>query len=236
MYNEKMVVVVKSNGKIIREVGNSVYLPFGSEYSIYLKNLSSKRAVVSITIDGQDVLNGDKIIVDGNDTFELEGFMDNCGLRVRNKFKFIEKTQEISDYRGNRVDDGLIVVKYRFEKKCSVEYHNYVLNDTSIHRRDNYEPTYYNDDMLFSCCNTQYPNNDNGITVPGSESDQTFVQTTTNTLEETEHTIVLQLKGEIKGQQVCKPITTKTKIQCCTCGRKNKTNNRFCGNCGTALF
>ena len=235
MYNEKMVVVVKSNGKIIREVGNDVYLPFGSEYSIYLKNLSSRKAVATITVDGQDVLNGNSIIINQNDTFELEGFMDGCVLRVRNKFKFIEKTQEISDYRGNRVDDGLIVVKYRFEKVCPV-YDDHIWCNQNVYR-DKYEPKYYNDDrLLTSCCNAQYSTNDNGITVPGSESDQTFVQTTTNTLEETEHTIVLHLKGEIKGQQVCKPITTKTKIQCCTCGRKNKTNNRFCGNCGTALF
>ena len=230
MYNEKMVVVVKSDGKIVREVGNSVYLPFGSEYSIYLKNLSSKRAVASITIDGQDVLNGDMIIVNGNDTFELEGFMDNCGLSVRNKFKFIEKTQEISDYRGDKIEDGLIVVKYRFEKECPV-YRGYIWHNTN-----KYEPTYYNDDKLLTSCSTQYSNNDNGITVPGSKSNQTFVPAITSLLEETEHTIVLQLKGEIKGQQVCKPITTKIKIQCCTCGRKNKSNNRFCGNCGTALF
>jgi hypothetical protein len=234
MYNEKMVAVVKSNGKIVREVGNSVYLPFGSEYSIYLKNLSSKRAVVSITIDGQDVLNGDKIIVDSNDTFELKGFMDNCGLRVRNKFKFIEKTQEISDYRGDKIEDGLIVVKYRFEKECPVFRGIYYCKGPTYTYK--YESTYYNDDKLLASCSAQYSNNDNGITVPGSVSNQTFVPVTTHPLEETEHTIVLQLKGEIKGQQVCKPITTKTKIQCCTCGRKNKSNNRFCGNCGTALF
>jgi hypothetical protein len=61
-------------------VGNVVYLPFGSEYSIYIKNLSSKKAVATITVDGQDVLNGDGIIINGNDTSELEGFIDNCGF------------------------------------------------------------------------------------------------------------------------------------------------------------
>jgi hypothetical protein len=235
MYNEKMVVVVKSNGRIIREVGNVVYLPFGSEYSIYIKNLSSKKAVATIIVDGQDVLNGDGIIINGNDTSELEGFIDNCGFRVRNKFKFIEKTQEISDYRGDRVDDGLIVVKYRFEKELPV-FRDIYYCERSIYTHK-YEPSYYKDHELLTSCNTDCQTyNDNGITVPGSESNQTFTQATTNILEQTEHTIVLQLKGEMKGQQVCKPITTKTKIQCCTCGRKNKSSYKFCNNCGTSLF
>ena len=35
-----------------------------------------------------------------------KGFME--GMVARNKFRFIEKTKQISDYRGDRVDDGII--------------------------------------------------------------------------------------------------------------------------------
>ena len=43
MYNNKLVAAIKSNGKVLREFGEEVYIPFGSEYSILIKNLHSVR-------------------------------------------------------------------------------------------------------------------------------------------------------------------------------------------------
>ncbi len=44
MYKQNFVVVVKCNGKILREQDSDVvYLPFGAEYSILLKNKDSRR-------------------------------------------------------------------------------------------------------------------------------------------------------------------------------------------------
>ena len=40
VYNEKLVASVKCNGKVLREDKDTVYLPFGSEYSILLKNMN----------------------------------------------------------------------------------------------------------------------------------------------------------------------------------------------------
>ena len=33
MYNQQFVVSIRCNGKIMREHGDEVYLPFGTEYS-----------------------------------------------------------------------------------------------------------------------------------------------------------------------------------------------------------
>lgn len=129
MYKENFVVAIKTkNGKILRELDESVTLPFGEEYSIILKNLNSRKAVVNISIDGQDVLDNDQLLIKPNSETELKGFL--TGNIVKNRFKFIKKTKEISDYRGDRVDDSLIRVEYRFEKKCvtervDIEYHNH---------------------------------------------------------------------------------------------------------------
>ena len=114
VYQEKFVVVVKVRGKILREHDGIVTIPFGEEYSILLKNLHSVKAAVTISIDGQDVLNGNQIIINPNDSTELEGYMR--GVSVSNKFKFIHKTKEIQDYRGDKIDDGMIRVEYTFEK------------------------------------------------------------------------------------------------------------------------
>jgi hypothetical protein len=100
VYNNKFVVVVKAKGKILREQGDIVYVPFGTEYTIMLKNLNTKRAVATVTVDGSNVTSGYKLIVEPGETFELEGFMR--GQSVSHKFKFIEKTKRIQKHRGNK--------------------------------------------------------------------------------------------------------------------------------------
>ncbi len=114
MYCEKFVVCIKVNGKILRENKDIVHLPFGTEYSILLKNLSSKRAKVNVFVDGDDVLDCSSILLGAHDETELEGFLK--GFKVSNKFKFIEKTEKISDYRGDKAEDGLVRVEYSFEE------------------------------------------------------------------------------------------------------------------------
>jgi hypothetical protein len=122
MYNNKLVCAVKTGGKILREEqkdGNAIVtLPFGSEYSLLLKNLSGKRALVSIEIDGKKIASGGFVIKAGEE-YEIERPVDS-----KNKFKFIEKTQEISDHRGDKIDDSLIRLTWQFEK-AQVEYSYY---------------------------------------------------------------------------------------------------------------
>ena len=114
MYNEKLAVAIKCNGKGVREDGDTVYIPFGSEYSIFVKNLNNVRVAVKIDIDGEDIGNSGKLVLDANESVDLKRY-----LKSDNAFKFIEKTKEISEYRGDRVDDGLIRIEYWFEKKSN---------------------------------------------------------------------------------------------------------------------
>ena len=119
VFKNNFVAVIKLKNRILREVDGCVTLPFGSEYSIYLKNLHTERALVSIEIDGDDVLDYNQIIIPANSDMELKGFLkDN---NVTNKFKFIEKTEEISEYRGDKIEDGLIRIEYQFEKPTKID-------------------------------------------------------------------------------------------------------------------
>ena len=115
MYQEKFVTVVKSEGKILREKNGTVTLPFGSEYTLFLKNLNSRKAQVNISIDGVDVLDGKHLLIDANSDMEFEGFIK--GNTSYKKFRFINKTKQISDYRGDKIDDGIIRVEFIFEKE-----------------------------------------------------------------------------------------------------------------------
>lgn len=220
VYKENFVVAIKSNGKILREFGDTVYLPFGSEYSVLLKNLNSVSAVADIDIDGTNAGRG--IIIRSNSSSELKGFLEGC--TVKNKFKFIQKTDEISDYRGDRVDDGIVRVEYKFEKKYEPVTWYYPLYYTS-------QPCYRETTYWCNC------NNSDGITVKGSDVRQDFKISSTNPLENTSFVISLILKGsnDNKGE-IKEPITTKTKNKCPTCGRTAPSSDNFCPNCGTRLI
>lgn len=116
MYSNKLVASLKANGKILREFKDTVYIPFGSEYSFLLKNLHSQRAVVNIFIDGEDVVEGGLVLNAGQEV-DLERYVKNGNLSAGNKFKFIERTQAIEDGpRGVKLEDGLIRIEFQYEQ------------------------------------------------------------------------------------------------------------------------
>jgi hypothetical protein len=115
MYGNKLAAAIKVNGKVLREFKDTVYIPFGSEYSILVKNLNSVRAVVNIYLDGDNVVPGGLVIDPGRE-IDLERWIKNGNLSEGNKFKFIERTQAIEDGpRGIKLEDGLIRIEHQFE-------------------------------------------------------------------------------------------------------------------------
>jgi hypothetical protein len=117
MYKKNFVATIKCNGQILREKDGIVNLPFDSEYSIFIKNLNSRDAQVSITADSKDV--GNKLLVRAGKTAELYGFFN--GSIVKNKFRFIKKTKQIMEHRGDDISDGIVTIEYTFVKKIVTE-------------------------------------------------------------------------------------------------------------------
>lgn len=117
MYESKLAAAIKVNGKVLREFNkDTVYIPFGAEYSILLKNLNTKRAVVNITIDGQNIVEGGLVLNAGQEV-DLERFVKNGNLTEGNRLKFIERTAAIEDGpRGVKLEDGLVRVEFQFEQ------------------------------------------------------------------------------------------------------------------------
>lgn len=257
-YKDKFVAEIKLDGKILRVNDDTVYLPFGSEYSILLKNLNTQRASVKIEIDGQDVLDNQSLIISPNETAELMGFLR--GATATNRFKFIQKTKEIQDHRGDRIDDGLVRIEFAFEKPFKPWI---VETIKEIHH--NYNPpftyTYYNapdwsyqsdqttggnvrghmgEVQSFNCSvdelGVSEPQQDEGITVKGQQIKQDFRYASIGELEDSE-VIIIKMRGAVShGVRVSEPITVKSKLTCETCGTKSKSSAKFCHKCGTCLI
>jgi hypothetical protein len=129
MYQSKLVASLKANGKILREFKDTVYIPFGSEYSFLLKNLHTQRAVVNIFIDGDNIVEGGLVLDPGREV-DLERYVKNGNLSAGNKFKFIERTAAIENGpRGVKLEDGLIRIEFQYEQPRPV----FNINNNFLH-------------------------------------------------------------------------------------------------------
>ena len=271
MFHEKLVVAIKNQGKILREQDSSVHLPFSSEYQIYIKNLHTRKCKINVEIDSQLVIKG--LLLNPKEGIDLERFVEGYSNSSGPRFRFIEKTQQISEFRGDRGEDGLVRVEYQFEREKP-------LTRTIIERRVTeftpYTPywnngPWYGGISSFVPVETSYGISDvqngyvscamastqmsdgpvqqfnlgavtksaslDGITVPGSDSSQKFSYGSIGELEENKHVIIVKLFGTTSNnEEVIKPITVETKIQCPTCGTKSSSYMKFCGSCGTRLI
>lgn len=115
MYGNKIAAAIKVNGKVLREFKDTVYVPFGSEYTILIKNLHTQRAVVNIFIDGDNVVPGGLVLNAGQEV-DLERSIKNGNLSEGNRFKFIERTGAVEEHRGVKLEDGLIRIEHQFEQ------------------------------------------------------------------------------------------------------------------------
>jgi len=270
MYQSKLVASLKANGKILREFKDTVYIPFGSEYSFLLKNLHTQRAVVNIYIDGDNIVEGGLVINAGQEV-NLERYVKNGNLTEGNRFKFIERTQAVEDGpRGIKLEDGLVRIEFQYEKPYvppqwnntswisasgSTTLASYNVNGMmrSVDFSKNGEITaqaasaavdkYCADNGIVNkieahdgMATMDWCQNEVGITVPGSRSNQKFSTVTMGTMELEKHSMVIKLLGETPDNKpVTKPVTVERKPECITCGKKNKAHAKFCTECGTAL-
>lgn len=253
MYNNKFVLAVKTNGKILREFKDTVYLPFGVEYSILLKNLNTIRAVAHIFLDGTDVAPGG-IVINANSEVNLERWIKNGNLTEGNRFKFIERTSKIEQHRGIGSEDGLLRVEFQFEQPQirSTYFQNDVYGPGqftkgirtgtptpdiwTISSSASVNATFTTRSVASAAVHDGYAVSDVGITVPGSKSEQQFVTASWFPLESTKHVMILKLLGETEeNKKITQPVTVKHKPKCQTCGKQNRANAKFCSECGTAL-
>jgi hypothetical protein len=187
--------------------------------------------IVVLFVVGEDVMSGHRYIIPGNCSRELEGFLK--GLKATHKFRFIKKTKEISRFRGDRIDDGIIRVEFWYEQAAQLTpwvIHS-LMPDYSSRRDDvldsirNGDTTIYGTGGLSSqttyttnfCCHTNTssiksslnvstPRSDEGITVKGSQADQQFNYGSVGALESKSSVIIIRLKGETERNGRIRPV------------------------------
>lgn len=260
MYGNNFVLAVKVGGKVLREFNNSVYLPFGSEYSILLKNLSTNRAKVQVFIDGQDALDGNTIIVEPKRDVDLKRFIKNNNLNAGNAFKFIEKTAKVSKHRGDRAEDGLLTIYYEFEQVIQWNYHNggypsgrdvpyvaptkhypevWCATNNVFRSATSVGTALYSSSVTTLSDAPVTPTlqgNIAGVTAPGSINEQKFTAASHFYTDGKKHTLTMQLFGGTPDdKKVEKPVTVTRLRRCSMCGTNVRQTAKFCHECGSSV-
>ncbi len=234
MYESKLAAAIKVDGKVLREFKDTVHIPFGSEYTVLLKNLNTTRAVANVFIDGENAVPGGLVIDPGRE-IDLERWIKNGNLTEGNRFKFIERTGSIEQHRGIGIEDGLVRIEFQFELPAVMPNYDSFLRNVKPGWITASGATYSSVSPTSASLNSVNVStqsfNDVGITVPGSHSSQKFQTAYVGALESVKHSMVFKLFGGTMP----KPITVKHKPKCVTCGKHNKATAKFCTECGTAL-
>ncbi len=249
MFYKNFIATIKSNGKFFREDGENIHIAFGIEYSLYFKNLESRDAVVKVTIDGEDVLDGNRLIVRANSFTDLEGYMK--GQTAKNRFKFIKRIKEIEEYRGIKPEDGLISIQFDFVKNTpGITYTPYwvyqppytgtwTTQTNTTHYRSGGKVSSsglsQTDSSNSTYTSMAYKENA-GISVPGNDISQGFHAASIGELENNPATITFKLIGFDQEKNPRQIVFTKDKLKCTSCGLESKSNSKFCNRCGTRLL
>lgn len=251
MYNQKMVAAIKVAGKVLREDGETVRIPFGSEFSVLLKNLNTVRAIVNVEIDGTDVTGGAGLIVPPGGSIDLERFIKNNNMAEGLRFKFIERTAKIENGpRGVKAEDGIVRVTFEFEKIVKLNMRPAMYTKSASRGIDwDYSDIGGSlggeltrgmqakslDNFSITGAVATSAKSETGITVGGSLSSQQFVEGEWFPTDGVKNVLVFKLLGEVHGEPVVAPVTVRTRIECPTCGTKADHGAKFCKECGTGL-
>lgn len=146
--HQRLAVAVKCGGKVLREHGDTVFLPFGSEYSLLIKNLDTqKRVVADIKIDGREVVEGG-LVINANSSIDLKRFVEDGNFDVGPAFKFQQMTSAIEQSRGCKLEDGILQVSFRFEEP--IVYGGFIWRDDTWVKPYWQQPTYFCNSTLRS--------------------------------------------------------------------------------------
>lgn len=177
-----------------------VFLPFDSEYSLFIKNKNTTRAKVQIKIDGKFIHPIDNFyILDSLSSMEIERFILDGNLDKGEKLKFVDVTK--SGEEPGLTSNGEVEVfvypeleqiwRDRFYQNENVIYQNAINENAIIHCGATYTSNQFMDQPLTMCCNTQQVQQ--GVTIGGGESQQKFAIFREN-LQVQSDPIILKLK------------------------------------------
>lgn len=241
MYRKRCVMSVIHNGYPLKEDSGKIFMPFGSDYSIRLKNKHNEACVAKLFIDGVVTNKLGDFIIQPNSSIEIDRFVDKS-LDKGEKFKFVEiSNKEVDDPTSE--ENGIVRVEFRLGEKITndvwADVHQYFYNTYQYPDNNTIKDFYASD----TARNIKYTTNSNsvvcgmsanscskksdGATIRGDESKQNFSY---GFVELSDEVITMELK-------IAGVVTNNNKRDkyCSLCGTNIRSIDRYCFNCGRRI-
>jgi len=257
MYKDKFVLGIIHNGHAVKETGyrenKVVALPFNSEYKIRLKNKNDRSCTARVFIDDKRVSELGDLIISANGTIDLERFVDSS-LDHGKRFKFVPLDHpDVDDPTSGH--NGIVRVEFRLARKENgikiktdpIVWKPWDWNkpldgagDPVVYYGGNIGPStggFTGESVQMNyCSNANFLSADqgsveDGATVEGKHSDQSFVYSSLDVVEFPTTTLQLKIVGIKDTKQADKSIYK----YCSRCGTRVKSFDRFCSTCGNRL-
>lgn len=120
MFKQNTVISIKVGKNFLPDQDSIVKLPFGSEYSILIKNLNNSPIKVRMFIDGN--INGPEkgFLIKEKDSFEINSFFN-----TNNALKFVNKSKELNKQKQKFQKDLLKNQFHSKNKKNMINHGNF---------------------------------------------------------------------------------------------------------------
>jgi hypothetical protein len=262
VYSNGFVVSIVVNGRVFEIAkDDTVAVPFGSEYSIRLRNKNNRRAVAKVFVDDQNV-SQDGIVVNAYGFVDLER-----PTTTRTKFKFVSQESGEAAAAGKSDNEdrsnGVIRVEWRLERECrplirpmvptnspwrfakggpsGQSFGEFENKTCDVPRglvggcvRGGDELGFDSDETPRATFGAKGSPLQEGCTVEGGYSAQNFTEVHVD-LEQGDPTVItLVLRGF--HQETSRPLVKSKGLHCENCGAlAKKPTAKFCYNCGNRL-
>lgn len=225
MHSNKVTIAILVDGKSLYENKNELYIPFGKEYNIFIKNDNSFDVKIKVKLDL--LLAEDIFLVKANEKRIVKGFSHMGDFY---QYKFIEKNDVIKKHNPSNCLDGM------------VSFSVYKTDFLGIRGFTKQEPlVLFNNNADFS---TDFnPVLDPTLSVDSIHGMHTFgkpvkeLTTSTDTLDSMLFSHFFILKGvNDDSEKIIKPLFAKDNIRCSVCLQKVGINNCYCSHCGSYII
>lgn len=129
MYKEGFATAVLVDGRVVREENGISRIPFGTEYTVRLKNKYPEPVAADVFIDGKLVNEAGHLFVPGNGTVDLDRWIFKD--KTDRKLQFVKLTEGGKGVEANEQENGVIEV--RFYKPKKADQLSRIISEIHIH-------------------------------------------------------------------------------------------------------
>lgn len=249
MHINNVTLAVMVDGKSLYENKQDVFIPFGSEYELFVKNNNTFDIVVKVS---PSLFHSDQYLIKAKSKKTIKGFSED---EIFYAFRFVEHIKEIKENKSNAFVNSILHISiYKKEDPLSILQTRRIGDvkplvgspfdgspiEVLINNQKNKNNTFYSSTNSIDSSFSSVGNNEGEDLLSGI---QTYGKPVEGIQEYhyTDASIPIAnfsfnfLGVDESGNRLLKPLFAKDIINCKVCNSKSKPDATYCSKCGSFI-